>query len=504
MGLLKRLFGTKDEKATEVVTKDIAIPQRTLLAHPDLQDLLWIADGPKKNYVPQSNDQSFEYDGIRITFSSFSAQEPSLMSTKLSIQDAVNPLNVERPPYYPSYTELTAEQRGVYWKLLADPYSGKFDIGYVFILYYGLERHLLEGNYEKAFHVILKLRDIYENNSFQGYSACALVLTCLFRQRPDFAAEFYHSLDKNYELCFSDNLYMLCKMGLDIPLTAKDLMRIAKTFEFSNQNYIKKYPEIFETKLLEEMQIKYSTNKLDIKDFVSQAELRKLRKQTIPVFSNVSLREQSIDVPLISESFKLKKAAYDLLELAHTDVKTEVAQMRKAGTFPVEEESKTVKIIKQLTFDSTMEAQLQGQYKKARSNAMDKHFALIVLQDFYYKYSEIDKKYLETCISYCEEDISLLPQVQFQYERDEKASIQRLANVYSKKEIAKKLAAIGCFSGNIPAFKRLAIIYEKSKDFESTKGICDQAVAYYDGIGLNSAASEFAERKNKVSKRIQK
>lgn len=292
MGLINRLFGAKGEKAPAVIAKDIVSAQRILPVHPDLQDLIWASDGPKKNYVSQSNNHSFEYAGIRITFSSFSAQEPSLMSTKLSIQDAVNPLNVERPPYYPSYAGLSVLQRGVYWKLLAEPYSGQFDIGYVFILYYGLERHLLEGYYEKAFHVILKLRDVYENKSFQCYSACALVLTCLFRQRPDLATEFYQSLDKDYELCFSDNLYLLCKAGLDIPLTAKDLMRMAKTFEFCNQNYIRKYPVIFEKKLLEEMQSKYGTDELKIKDFVSQVERRKLHKQTIPVFANVSLREQ--------------------------------------------------------------------------------------------------------------------------------------------------------------------------------------------------------------------
>jgi len=89
-----------------------------------------------------------------------------LIYTKLPLAQIDNIEDVERPPYYPNYSQLTPQQKGVYWKLLSNPYDSKFDIGFVFILYYGLERHLLNGNYEKAFRLILKLRDIHTNKSF--------------------------------------------------------------------------------------------------------------------------------------------------------------------------------------------------------------------------------------------------------------------------------------------------------------------------------------------------
>jgi len=147
---------------------------------------------------------------------------------------------------------------------------------------------------------------------------------------------------------------------------------------------------------------------------------------------------------------------------------------------------------------------LLTQYKKTHTNALDKHFALIALQDFYYKYRDLDGKYLQTCIAYCKEDIALLPQVQIQYKREEKENIQKLATVYSKKEIAERLADVKNFNSNIPAFKRLAVIYEKHKDYSIAIGICDQAIAYYNGIGCSSVAIEFAERKSKLEAKAEK
>jgi len=68
--------------------------------------------------------------------------------------------------------------------------------------------------------------------------------------------EFMQSLNNDYELQFSDNLFILYKYTLDIPLSSKDIMRLAKSFEFSNTNYIKNYPELFEEILLENIKNK--------------------------------------------------------------------------------------------------------------------------------------------------------------------------------------------------------------------------------------------------------
>ncbi|MDB8556725.1 TerB N-terminal domain-containing protein [Turicibacter sanguinis] len=507
MGVLSRIFFKKDtdrNNSVAISTNDVQSNFNALKVHPDLKNLLWIADGPKKNYIPKDSNQSIEYKGICIKFSSFSSQEPSLISIKLPIKKVNNPQDIQRPSYFPTYAGLTKEQRGVYWNLLENPYSGEFNIGYVFILYYGLERHLLEGDFDSAFRVILKLRDVYDNASFQSYSACALIITCLIRQREDLIVEFYQSLDKKYELNFSDNLYLLCKMGLQSPLTALDIIRMAKTFEFNNQNYIKKYPDLFLKNMIETMQNNLGAEELDISKYMGDYVWRDLPKQSLPIFSNISIRDKSIDIPLISENFNLKKVIYDLLEQTHKKVKTELAQLRKEGVIPTEKRANPTKGIEVLSFDHIQEKELLNQYKKSCSNAMDKHFALIALQDFYYKYRKLDSKYLQICIDYCNEDINLLPQVQSQYVRDEKENINKLSSIYSKKEIAEQISEIGTFNGNIPAFKRLAIIFEKNKEYLKAIVVCNQAITYYEGITMYDAVAEFEERKKKLQSKLTK
>lgn len=507
MGILSKLFN----KNTSVKTNNDFTPSKdnisninALTVHPDLENLLWIVDGPRKNYTIRDNKQSFEYNGVRISFSSFSSQEPSLLSVKLPIEKGVDPIKVERPPYYPTYIGLTDAQRGVYWDLLSSPYSGEHNIGYVFILYYGLERHLLEGDFEAAFKVILKLRDVYDNSSFQNYTACALILTCLSKQRADLALEFYNSLDKSYELNFSDNLYLLCKYGLNIRLTAADLIKMSKTFEFSNQNYIKKYPDLFLEKMCLTMIDNIGSDELDINNYISKSDWKKIRKQELSVFANVSISNQAVEIPLISENFKLKKTIFDLLEKTHECVKISLAQMRKEGKTPIGNISKTAKIIEKIAFDNIEEELLLKEYYNSKSILFNKHFALIGLQNFYYKYRDIDSKYLQICIDYCKEDINLLPKMQIDYIRKEKEKIMELSNIYSKKEINKLLSEVTVFKGDIPAFKRLAIIYDKNKDYSEAIEICNHAIKYYNDIEVYSTAAEFEKRKVKIEEKIVK
>ena len=483
--------------------RNLAEPSQSILSvHPDIQNLLWIGDGKYKNYIPiPAKETIIMGSGIKILISFSSDEEPSLLYLSLPIANVTG--NVERPPYYPTYKSLTPQQKGVYWKLLGNPYDNSIDIGYVFILYYGLERYLLTDQYEKAIDVILKLRDVHTNNSFQMYSANAVILTCLQRQRPDLVQKFIASLDKEHEFSFSSGEYLLCKYALGIPLIAEEVMRMAKSFEFTKNNYIKNYPELFIRALTTVIRQKYNGNSIPWSELLTEVDFDKLESEVTPIFANVSIRNREIKIPSILSSFKLRKKLYDLLDTAHEEVKKQLADMKKAGeTIPsaskATEKDKKKEI---LSFDNVLEKELLKTFKTAKENSLDQHFASISLQDFYYKYRSVDQIYLEKCIEYCKDDISRLPEIQKVYVEEEKKKIASHTWL-TPQEVKKQISEITIFRGNIPAFKRLAIIYEKEKDYEKAIDICNQAISYYNATDVPSQVEEFAERRQKLVSKL--
>lgn len=308
-----------------------SIKKNNLYIHPDLIDLIWIGDGKYKNY--QNNPEEsivYPYEGFKIKVSLFGPDEPSLLYLALPIKEPSYPNKVQRPPYYPFYRELTPEQKWLYWKFLSDPYNPLNDIGYVFIFYYGLERHLLYGNFDSAFELILKLRDVYKNKSFQMYSSSALILSAMLHKRPDYADKFIASLDKEYEFQIQGELYFLCKFGLNMPIDAIDIVRFHKFFSFTNNRYIKNNAELFINNLKKNIlnenggsEILYAQN------YFSKRDVAQLDYVSIPVFANVSIREKEIKIPNISQSSRFTGKIFMLLNKTHEDTKAELAAMRK-------------------------------------------------------------------------------------------------------------------------------------------------------------------------------
>jgi len=321
----------------EVISKMQNIPELYIdkfKIHDDIKSLLWFGDGALKNLSREqmaSDKDVFTLMGARVGIS-LSVDEPSLIYTNAPIKEPQDVSVIPRPPYFPKYKDLTPEQRWIYLKLLTNPYNTDIDIGYVFILYYGLERHLLQGDFNSAFNVILKLRDVHKNKSFQSYSGNAIILSALLKEKGEYVPLFINSLDKEYEFGFSDNLFLLSYYSFNVPLLPKDIMRMAKTFEFTNTNYIKKYPEIFEKCLTEIVKEKTNMEHIDIKQYITDAELKKLRIEKTAIYANTSIIGNTVPVPLLSEDFKLKKEMNAILEKTHETVKTRLAEMRKNGT----------------------------------------------------------------------------------------------------------------------------------------------------------------------------
>ncbi len=499
MGFLKNLKKQINTSTDIVSQSQKPIQQKPVFrVHSDLNGLIWIADGPRKNYTQEKSTITSIAIGDYIVKVSFSGvQEPSLISTKAAVEP--NPSSAEKLPYYPSYLELSPAQRGMYWKYLENPYNPAFEIGYVFILYYGLERHLLLGDYERAINIIIKMRDVHKNASFQSYSANAIILTCLKNKRADLLYSFLSSLDKEYEYHFSDNLYLFSMYSLDLPMDADDIIRMAKSFEYTKTTYIKTYPDLFRETLKENMVSKFGKAEIKCSQFIKKSEFRKLPKEMVPIFANISIIDKQIEVPLMIHAFHLKRAIYDLLNKTHEDVKKRLAEMRKHGDVPQKASKEKKKAVIE-AFDFQREKELLDKYQSCESGTMDEHYVSIELQDFYYKYRNIDEKYLKECIRYCNDDIRKLQSINEDYINTEKAAIINLAKMTRspKDEVEKQLADIKLFSWNIPAFKRLAIIYEKQKEYSKAASVCDVAIRYYSIVKNLDAESEFIDRKKKI------
>lgn len=108
--------------------------------------------------------------------------EPSLIWTKL----AVKPNNwlEKKAMYWPVYAQFSPEHRYQYlcWlKNIEQPAN----LSYVFLYFYGLERHMLVGNYDRAVDEIVRLLRAHDKSSFRAYATRSLIVASLVRNRLD-------------------------------------------------------------------------------------------------------------------------------------------------------------------------------------------------------------------------------------------------------------------------------------------------------------------------------
>ncbi|GAB3803717.1 TerB N-terminal domain-containing protein [Virgibacillus kimchii] len=507
MGLLD--FFKKKKKSTKQLNQNGIVSSKSNMSndfvkyfqvHPDIKELIWIENGPKKNFFPPKNTEDvFQIGDFTITFTMTGREEPSLIDMNLEVTQLGKRQQVNSLPYYPTYKELTPQQKYTYWDFLSNPYQPVEDIGYVFILYYGLERHLLIDKYEKAINAIIKLREVHKNRSFQFYSGNAIVLSCMLHQRADIMQVFLESLDQDYKKGFSEKLYLLSFYSFMEPMEAEDVMRLSKVFGFSKTNYIKGYPELFSKTLQSRIIEKFGTSEVPLNQILSN--LNRLPAEQMRLFANTSLMDETINFPDITASDGVQKVMFNLLNETHERVKKQLAEMRKNNVAPKREEQPK-KLKKPLKFDYVKEAHLLDELKKNKNNPVDKHFVYNQLQDFYYKYRELDPVYVEECIKYCEADIQLLDQLNERYVKESIANLSYMERTHSKEEYKNEVQKVKKqkFQGRIPAFSRLAIIYEKRKDYDSAIKISNNAIEYYSDQGMNT--SEFEKRLNRLRQKV--
>ncbi|MFH0785389.1 MAG: TerB N-terminal domain-containing protein [Pseudomonadota bacterium] len=176
---------------------------------------------------------------------------------------------------------MGTEQRGLYLRWLCNV-TNQIDIGYVFVYYYGLERHLVYGDFEKAFDEIILLRNHHNNGSFRVYSASALVHSCLLRKRVDKLHQLYTS--GNFDYFGNSNLLILHHSGLDI---LPDVMfQLACRIKGVNHRYIKQDPNLYKQKISGVLIDKFGQSSYPL---LSRFLLKNVENIPYPIFANISL-----------------------------------------------------------------------------------------------------------------------------------------------------------------------------------------------------------------------
>lgn len=255
--------------------------------NPKILPLLYFTDGQLKNIDSEVG-------------------EPSAISINFPVAEG----QFQKLNYYPSYSELTPEQRDGFLSWLSTDLSNIPDIGFAFLLLYCLERHILHDEYlEESLKIISKLQSQINNGSFDYYSSTSIGYILFIHKRLDLLK--YVDLNK-------------CDIKLQIllshKLSADQLIALASKVDFRNQHYIKEYPELFKKALVEDLKRNFGSEYFEYE----LSNIQKLKKEPY-MFSNYSLRKDNNQPDLLMpdplSDKKLCHEIYVKLQRAHDQVK---------------------------------------------------------------------------------------------------------------------------------------------------------------------------------------
>ena len=202
---------------------------------------------------------------------------------------------VEPLGYYPAYSEMTPQQRGLYLRWLCDT-SRPIDIGYVFVYFYGLERHLALGEFDAAFDEVLYLLQHHQNSSFDSYSKSALVHACLIRRRLDKLESLYAL--PSFDYFGNSNLLILHHSGLDMSVDV--LMRLAGQLYGVNRRYLRADTNLYRETLTEILQDCFGKKEYPL---ASRFSLDDIEGTPYAIFANISLPSE-IRTPALPDFFR--------------------------------------------------------------------------------------------------------------------------------------------------------------------------------------------------------
>ena len=307
--LLVKLFKKHDKitssNTVNVDQNDVPNTSKLPTAKPVVHEENLVAGNKSYNINPKILPLLYFTDGQLKNIDS-EVGEPSAISINFPVAEG----QFQKLNYYPSYSELTPEQRDGFLSWLSTDLSNIPDIGFAFLLLYCLERHILHDEYlEESLKIISKLQSQINNGSFDYYSSTSIGYIFFIHKRLDLLK--YVDLNK-------------CDIKLQIllshRLSADQLISLATEVDFRNRYYIKEYPELFKKALIESLKREFGSEYFEYE----LSNIQKLKKEPY-MFSNYSLRKGNNRPDLLMpDPLSDRKLCHDIyaeLQKAHDQVK---------------------------------------------------------------------------------------------------------------------------------------------------------------------------------------
>lgn len=280
------------------------------------KSLLWVTDedtskisGPMQIKIEiKVTSKGVEAETIDDSYNIFS--EPSLIWTKLPVER--NSELETQAMYYPSYSGLSPKHRYQYLNWLRDV-TQETNLSYVFLYYYGLERHMLLGNYDLAVDEVIRLINHHKKSSFRTYAINALILASGYRKRTDIVKKAQFILED------SSPVALYIQYLAHDPLTAKEIINLSSRVGYSNKRYIKELPELFE-KELQTVINEYESKRGSIWDSV---DLSKIKENSYAYIANYSVPDNIRNIKIASpiDDPDFCSLVRELLKTTHQKVK---------------------------------------------------------------------------------------------------------------------------------------------------------------------------------------
>jgi len=193
----------------------------------------WVPPGSSFTIGGRKSSEGMAYVGSELQpVDGYQAADPALINPDLDVSASQTDPSGQNLDYWPSYSNIPEASRATYRDWLASGRrNGEYDIGYVFLFFYGLERRILfdaqhDSGAKEELPILIseleELRDTYgpKNGSFRGYCERLLAYT---RQAHGFAEEAtspaYSSEKEGYRMSRSEKIALgrLIDSGEPIP-----------------------------------------------------------------------------------------------------------------------------------------------------------------------------------------------------------------------------------------------------------------------------------------------